>query len=182
MSTRPTRLRLNANELLRQPGSVKHVDAVLTGDELGLDDPRADECIAGSLAVHLNAVGTIDGVVVQGSVGVPWQQACRRCLADVVGQASIAVDEVYQRSADIAVDDDETLPFDGDQIDLVPALRELVLLGLPDGVLCRADCAGICPVCGADRNVATCACDTSVRDDRWSVLDQLRTAEPEPGS
>ncbi len=63
---------------------------------------------------------------------------------------------------------------EGDQIDLAPAVREYVLIELPDGPLCRDDCAGICPECGADRNEAPCECDTSVRDERWSALDDLR--------
>ena len=51
--------------------------------------------------------------------------------------------------------------------------RELVLLELPDAPLCRDDCAGICAVCGVDRNVEPCDCDDTVRDERWAVLDQL---------
>ena len=70
--------------------------------------------------------------------------------------------------------DDDAFPIEGDQIDLVPAVREAVLLELPDDVLCREECAGICPVCGIDRNQGTCECDTTVRDDRWAALDQLR--------
>ena len=53
-------------------------------------------------------------------------------------------------------------------------VREEVLLGVPDAPLCRPDCAGLCPTCGADRNVGPCDCDTAVRDERWAALDQLR--------
>ena len=69
---------------------------------------------------------------------------------------------------------DSPVPTDRDQIDMAPAVREYVLLELPDGPLCRDDCAGICPVCGIDRNEASCDCDTSVRDHRWAALDELR--------
>jgi uncharacterized protein len=51
------------------------------------------------------------------------------------------------------------------------------LLELPNDVLCRDDCAGICPVCGIDRNAGTCDCDTTVRDDRWAALDGLQLDE-----
>jgi uncharacterized protein len=40
--------------------------------------------------------------------------------------------------------------------------------------VCRPDCAGLCPVCGIDRNVEQCGCDTSRSDDRWSALDDLK--------
>ena len=67
------------------------------------------------------------------------------------------VDELYQHDPL-----EDALEIVGDQIDLVPVVREYVLLDLPDAPLCRPDCAGICPKCGADRNLGACDCDTSV--------------------
>ena len=57
-------------------------------------------------------------------------------------------------------------------------VREYVLLDLPEAPLCRDDCAGICPQCGADRNESPCDCDTSVTDLRWSALEGLRLDDP----
>ena len=159
-------LRLNARELLRQPGLRRQIQADLNATDLGVDDDR----IAGSVAVELEAVSSIDGIVVAGSISTPWHGPCRRCLTDVTGTAQIAVDEVYQDD----VSDDQAFPIEGDQIDMAPAVREYVLLELPDGPLCSDDCAGICTVCGIDRNQATCECDTTVRDDRWAALDDLK--------
>ena len=58
-----------------------------------------------------------------------------------------------------------------------PQCGSTCLLELPDDVLCRDDCAGICPVCGIDRNTGACDCDTTVRDDRWAALDGLQLDE-----
>ncbi len=160
-------LRLNARELLREPGLDKHVAASLPAAELGVDDDR----ITGELEIELHAVSTIDGVTVSGSVTMPWRSACRRCLAEVVGTAEIEVDEIYR---DGDGNDPDAFEITGDQIDMTSAVREYVLLELPDGPLCREDCAGICPVCGTDRNTGSCDCDTSVRDERWAALDGLR--------
>lgn len=160
-------LRLNARELLRQPGAHKAVTGSFDAGELGVPDPR----VTGPVAVALVTTSTLDGVVVEGSVSVPWRSSCRRCLVDVDGVVDISIDEVYQEGA---VDDADAFPIEGDQIDLVPAVREAVLLELPTDVLCRDECAGICPVCGIDRNQSSCECDTSVRDDRWAALDALR--------
>ena len=159
-------LRLNARELLRQPGLTRPIRIELDATDLGVDDDR----VAGGVAVELEAVSSIDGIVVTGSIASPWRVPCRRCLTDVAGTARIAVDEVYQDH----VSDPDAFQIEGDQIDLAPAVREYVLLELPDGPLCREDCAGICPVCGIDRNHGTCECDTSVRDERWAALDDLR--------
>jgi uncharacterized protein len=163
-------LRLNARELLRQPGLRKHVQVDLPASELGVDDDR----ITGDVAIDLLATSNIDGIVVAGTITMPWRAACRRCLTDVVGTTTVEVDEVYQDPTDLVVGADDAFPIEGDQIDLVPAVREAVLLELPDDVLCRDDCAGICPVCGIDHNQGSCECDTTVRDDRWAALDQLR--------
>lgn len=166
-------LRVNAVELLRQPGAVRQVD-VLVGPEvrhaLELSDPR----ISGDIVVTAEVVSSVDGLAVHGEVRVPWADECRRCLTPVGGEAVAAIDELFVAAE--AVRDDE-LPLDGDQIDLAPLVREYALLELPDGPLCRPDCAGICPVCGLDRNAGRCECDTSVRDLRWSALDDLRLDE-----
>ena len=169
MAPRLHELRLNARELLRQPGLQKAVDVSFPATDVGVDDER----ITGDVIVDLLATSNIDGVVLVGTITMPWRAPCRRCLAEVVGTARIDVDEVYQDPADVSVADGDAFPIEGDQIDLVPAVREAVLLELPDDVLCRDDCAGICPVCGIDRNQGTCACDTTVRDERWAALADL---------
>ena len=158
-------LRVNARELLRVPGSTRRIDEPIDAADLGVPDPR----ITGPVQVGLDAVSSIDGIVVHGNITIPWSTACRRCLTDVAGAAVIDVDEIYQDD----VSNEEAFPIEGDQIDLAPAVREYVLIELPDGPLCRDDCAGICPVCGVDRNESTCDCETRVRDERWAALDDL---------
>ncbi|HEY5663588.1 MAG TPA: DUF177 domain-containing protein [Ilumatobacter sp.] len=164
MATHPAHvLRVNARELLRQPGARRELVAGLEPADLGLDDDR----IVGTIDVGLEAVSSIDGIVVRGAVTVGWRGVCRRCLAEVDGVAVIPVDELYQDD----LSDDDAYPIEGDQIDMAAPVRDYVVLELPDGPLCRPDCAGICPVCGADRNDAPCTCDTAVRDERWAALD-----------
>ena len=159
-------LRVNARELLRVPGSTREIMASIDADELGVEDQR----ITGPIGIELEAVSNIDGVVVAGDIRIPWASVCRRCLADVSGTVVVDVDEVYR---DEAIDE-EAFAIEGDQIDLAPAVREYVLIELPDDPLCRDECAVICPVCGTDRNTGTCDCDTTVRDERWAALDDLR--------
>ena len=169
----PNRLhpfRINARELLRQPGLQKDVELTLPASDLGVDDER----ITGDVVIDLTATSAVDSIAVHGTVVMPWRSQCRRCLTEADGVARIAVDEVYQDADRQTVALDDAFPIEGDQIDLVPAVREYLLLELPDDVLCRDDCAGICAVCGTDLNAGSCACDTTVRDDRWAALDQLR--------
>jgi len=154
-------LRINAVELLRQPGAVKPVSVVLGAEArqaLDLDDPR----LAGDVGFDGEAVASIDGVAVRGEVTVPWQGSCRRCLTDVAGVAVAEFDEVFQPAGRATGD---AIEFAGDQIDLAPVVREYVLLELPDAPLCRPDCPGVYP---------EYAGDSDGRDPRWAALGDLR--------
>lgn len=158
-------LRINAVELLRQPGAVRRIDVVL-GDaalaELQLSDPR----IGGDVTVAVEAVSSVDGVAVRGDVSVPWTGECRRCLTPMAGVAVAPFDELFQPAERAAAA--EATPFEGDQIDLAPIVREYILLELPDGPLCGPDCPGVFPEFGQDADT---------RDPRWSALDDLRLDE-----
>ena len=158
-------LRINAVELLRQPGALRDVAATISPDALDLKHPA----LAGPIDVDLELEATNDGISVNGSVSAPWAGECRRCLTPLDGTATATVDERYQR----IVTDDDAFPIENGQLDLAPMTRQVVLLELDDERLCRDDCAGLCPVCGIDRNRATCECDTSVKDHRWAALDGL---------
>jgi uncharacterized protein len=172
MAVPDRRLRIDARILLAQPGAERRVDVDLASDELGIVDER----IVGPVEVRLTATSNLDGIIVRGTVRIPWRAACRRCLAEAVGSTVVTVDELYQH-VDAGSVGDGAFPIDGDHVDLYPAVREAVLLELPDDVVCSPDCAGICPQCGVDLNTASCSCDITVRDERWSALDALRHDE-----
>lgn len=163
-------LRLNARELLREPGLQKHVELTAPATDLGVDDDR----IVDDVTIDLMATSGVDSVVVHGTLSMPWEAPCRRCLTDLAGTSTIDVDEVYQYENDILADDDQTFPIENDQIDLLSAVREHLLLELPDDVLCGDDCAGIHLEPGDARDVVTRDEDTPVRDERWAALDDLR--------
>jgi uncharacterized protein len=160
-------LRVNAIELLRQPGSQRAVDADTTVADLGIDDHR----FVGTDAVHatLRLDVLTDGVVVSGQVRSTWHGACRRCANPAQGTLECEVHELYQR----VVTDPDAFEL-GDLLDLEPMVREVLLLDAPLVPLCRPDCQGLCPQCGVDRNVETCQCDTTTPDPRWAALEQFR--------
>jgi len=156
-------LRVNAVELLRQPGAVRDVTVDIAAEPLGAEHER----LVDDIHVALRLTARNDGIDVDGTVSVDWATVCRRCLADVSGTAVGVVDEVYQIEP---LDPDAYLIEDG-QLDLAPLVREVVLLELDNERQCRDDCAGLCPVCGVDRNDTDCACDSTVTDDRWAALE-----------
>jgi uncharacterized protein len=60
----------------------------------------------------------------------------------------------------------------GELLDVDRWAQDALLLAMPIKVLCREDCAGLCPTCGADLNAGDCGCEP-VPDERWSKLRDL---------
>jgi uncharacterized protein len=167
--------------LRRTPGALRHErrQGVISGS----DGPGRPLAVSGShVAVGAPVLVDVDllvvdgGVVVAGEVRARWEGDCRRCLRPVSGEVAVDVRELYrQRHPGEAPDsDEETYPLGADTLDLRPLARDAVLLNLPLAPLCGADCAGLCPVCGADRNDGGCACPPPAADPRWAALDVLR--------
>lgn len=160
---------VNAAELLRRPGTQKSVSLSVPLADLDIfDDPRFPETAEVSVALELESLS--DGIVVDGEVSVPWHGTCRRCLTDTAGVLLCEVHELYQRT----LTDPDAFEIVGDQLDLRPIARELVLLDAPSTPLCLPDCKGLCPLCGVNLNDSQCSCDGTVADPRWAALDQLR--------
>lgn len=113
-------------------------------------------------------------VVLTGTVSIPWTGECRRCLGDAGGMVVADVREIFEPKPT----EGETYELKGDVIDLEPMLREAIVLEFPMApVVCRDDCAGLCPECGVNKNETSCDCDTEVRDIRWAALDDLKPDE-----
>ena len=69
--------------------------------------------------------------------------------------------------------------FRGSVIDLGPWFRELLALALPVQPLCREDCRGLCPHCGADRNEESCGCAEARPSSPFAVLSRLKIPSSE---
>lgn len=161
---------VNAAEVLRRPGTQKDIAVQVPLADLDIaGDPRFDD--AAEVEVRLLLESMSDGIVVDGHVAVPWHGTCRRCNEPTGGVSVSEVHELYQRT----VTDPDAYEIVGEQLDLRPVARELVLLDAPATPLCRPDCAGLCPTCGINRNEASCACEGPPADPRWAALDQLKS-------
>ncbi len=89
--------------------------------------------------------------------------------------ASEEVHLIFSEAGDDEAEDPDVfvLPPNAAELDLRPAIREQWLLAAPSYVLCRDDCKGLCPRCGADLNAGACACLPEA-DGRWEGLQALR--------
>jgi uncharacterized protein len=98
---------------------------------------------------------------------------CFRCLEDAVLDLPISARE-YQASSPEGDDELRTPYLEDDKLDLSAWARDALALELPDKILCRSDCAGLCPVCGKNLNDEPHDHGESEPDSRWSALAELR--------
>jgi uncharacterized protein len=105
-----------------------------------------------------------DDVFLNGSLTGGLECVCSRCLEAARLSLQLPVHVTFVPGSEDDGDDDDAdkdagvMHFDGDQIDLAPELREQILLAIPISPLCRDNCAGLCSVCGGNRNRTACDC------------------------
>ncbi len=113
-------------------------------------------------------------IVVSGTVRTSGVYPCSRCLTPVSVDRNATLSEVYGAEAELP---DDVLPYNGEYIDLTETIRETLILSEPMKVLCRPDCKGLCPQCGANLNEGPCSCPTDKIDPRLAVLGELFTSK-----
>lgn len=117
-----------------------------------------------------------------GSVRTELELPCSRCLEGFRLPVDASFDLRYLPAAEMATEDEreiadedlETSYYRDDQIELNELMREQFYLALPMKPLCRPDCRGLCPQCGANLNVSECACAPAWEDPRLAPLKQLK--------
>ena len=140
--------------------------------------PDADPPLApaGDITYHLSAVMAGADLIVTGTASVPLATVCARCLDDI--RVTIAVKDLcfhFEKVRDL-------------EVDLTDEVREELLLAVPSCFYCSPDCKGICPMCGANLNHASCSCDTQQAEPEpdaaapspWDQLDALNLAPEKP--
>jgi uncharacterized protein len=100
---------------------------------------------------------------------------CRRCLTATSAPVREDVHFIFVETDDAEAEDPDVfaLPPGAHEVDLRAAIREQWLLSATPFAVCREDCKGLCPRCGADLNSSSCACEPEV-DSRWETLRKLR--------
>ncbi|HEX8275630.1 MAG TPA: DUF177 domain-containing protein [Longimicrobiaceae bacterium] len=150
-------------------------------DDVPPDHPMwegSEATFVGPLHVDLTARSVGEGVFVRGKVRGKVKMPCRRCLTETEHELDETVDFLFD---EIRSDEEEEmegevypLPERGDELDLTDAVREQVLLRVPQYVLCREECRGLCPRCGADLNEAPCGCGPEEEDSPWGALKTIK--------
>ena len=149
------------------------IDAVDADAECGLAGPLKAWCLVRRTGEGRAVVeGRLEGVALL---------TCDRCLesysfpleaafaltAEARDAATARADEAESGEADL-------IELDEPCLDLDELMREQLLLALPEKRLCREDCAGLCPDCGANRNLSPCGCERKTADSPFAALAALK--------
>jgi uncharacterized protein len=109
-------------------------------------------------ALRLRFAATLDG-------------PCMRCLEPASPSFDVDAYEVHQPGAG---DEDLKSPYLDDELDVQGWARDALALALPAQIKCRADCAGLCPQCGANLNEDPGHAHEAEPDPRWAKLSELK--------
>jgi len=155
---------VDVRELLESPGTSRlvRVDEPIEGLKVGLaeiDSPVGAE-------VRLESVS--EGIYVSGTLAGSSELTCARCLKPFESDFEVTVGELFATDPD---DEDDYAVQDPGELDLEPMIRDAVLLSMPFSPLCKPDCKGLCPRCGADKNLGECRCPEQLTDPRWAALE-----------
>lgn len=168
---------------------VSHVPETGLGVNVELDAAELDISDAtAELTAHLYLEGRVleagDEILLKGTLRGTFSLSCSRCLSNFSQPFEIEVSATYVNAAETELENppENGLPevtriaFVGDEIDLAAGVREDLLLNVPIKPLCREDCRGLCPQCGADLNEGQCTCEKKTVDPRLAELRDIRVA------
>ncbi|CAK7046937.1 MAG: hypothetical protein DELT_00867 [Desulfovibrio sp.] len=165
-----------------------------SGKEFVLDDqsvwagPLAEFGVPCKILEPLTAVFMVyvqeDGVLIRGSVTGKVAVPCNRCTEDALVDVNQSVD-TYELFPVPDAEDDEAIDVDGEvlrfsptgqgiEMNLAALAWEEFSLALPMKPLCDANCKGLCPSCGVNKNTAACSCETDSLDPRMAPLRGLK--------
>jgi uncharacterized protein len=180
----------NVAQLLKEHvGSTRRLNfespSLTLYDENGSD---GDTLEAQNVKGNVKVTRLSDGVLVQGDVKADVQLQCSRCLDDISLPVDARLEEQFQPTVDVETghaithndseEDDTLFKIDANHMmDLTEPVRQALLVAIPMRPLCREDCKGLCPECGANLNYIDCGHHLEASDSRWDALRALNIAD-----
>jgi len=158
------KLRLRAGDQARERVEIELEPLRLAGQ---VYEPRPNP-VAAELVVSRASSGT----VLELAFAVSLHGPCFRCLEEAELALSLSLRE-YQATKPES-EEERTEYIEDDRLDLSAWARDEIALALPEQILCRDDCLGLCPVCGKDLNVEPHEHVEEIVDPRWAALSELR--------
>jgi len=152
------------------------------GEEAEQSGPLATSGRAEVIHEHRGPKDIVADIRLRGRYAGSFSVPCARCVEPVETALESEFDLIFRpigadagaAERSITAPETEIGYYQKDSLALEDVLREQVLLALPVRTLCKPDCKGLCPRCGANRNLQACNCETGPSDPRWEALSGLR--------
>jgi uncharacterized protein len=158
-------LKLRSGEQFRDVQEIKL-------EPLGLGGQRY-QAVPETVPAELTITRASTGTLFELAFHVRLHGPCFRCLDDAVLDLPISGRE-YQATAPEGDEELRTPYVEDDRLDLSAWAHDALALALPDKILCRGDCAGLCPVCGKNLTAEPHEHEEDESDPRWSTLAELK--------
>ena len=162
---------IDLDTLNLRPGDGRRIDARLRIEPLSLAG-QPYNVAGGAVEARLDVSRTLQGYALRLRFEAPLEGACMRCMADARPVIGVDAREVEQPGE--AEELHSPYLQDG-TLELALWARDALVLAVPPKILCREDCRGLCPVCGADMNAPEAVDHRHEEggDPRWSKLKEL---------
>jgi uncharacterized protein len=166
----------NVATLLRsQPGATRDVF---------VDDPEpmfgSDLVVRAPVRGVVHLMRTSEDIAARGDLGTSIEVECSRCLNPFTTEVAIHFEEVYRPTVDVLSGtplrpaEDESLQIsDRHVLDLTETARQYFLTAVPLQPVCKPECRGLCPTCGADLNSDLCSCEKALSNSPFAALQAL---------
>lgn len=163
-------IRINVAEIKKRLVGSKTFAYELTPDELDITD--TDFKVTAPIQLEGVVENAGDVILLKADVKTEIERTCGRCLKVFTEPLAAQVVEKFYPAGAENIENDAFI-YESDLLDITEPVRESLLLAVPLQSLCREDCRGLCPVCGADRNEGDCGCDATTVDPRLAALKQF---------
>ncbi|PWM76466.1 MAG: DUF177 domain-containing protein [Phascolarctobacterium sp.] len=163
-------IRINVAEIKKRLVGSKNFSYELTPDELNIME--TDLKVTAPIILEGMVENAGDVILLKADVKTEIERTCGRCLKVFTEPLAAQVVEKFYPAGAENIENDAFI-YESDLLDITEPVRESLLLAVPLQSLCREDCRGLCPVCGADRNEGDCGCDTTTVDPRLAALKQF---------
>ncbi|MBR3382060.1 MAG: DUF177 domain-containing protein [Clostridia bacterium] len=149
-------MELNVSKELKLPGEVSHARLVEEIEPIEL--PGYVIRPSAPVTVDLDYSFDGEGFRLTGTLSAEVVMNCTKCNDEFTQGFTVEFDERFLRVSETEAEEMEVYPFSGEKLDLTKLVQDTVLLNAPMYGLCKPDCRGLCPVCGANLNNTQCSC------------------------
>ena len=169
-------MRINVNELKKETDQRMNFQWELRPPEDFKDKLE-------NIMVNFTAIYADESVLVKGYLTMKYRTLCSRCLKGVKLNVREKFEEEFRRGLppepeepeiELEKEDLSVDYFTGNYLELDDFFRQVTILSIPDKVLCREECPGLCPTCGQDLSNADCGCERESIDPRLKKLEKFK--------